>query len=152
MLGCCQIEMDEIYFQKRNHPSPNNRLPVISKNYLVLSILFVNIKFIQRSMLILAGSTDHRARELPTHDTIVCPICGTIFFETDVFRLHPKKWPLASTEILFPQMLIYQNIVRKMTTSYRMKVLAPRVIPMKMIAIMKRRQMTKYHIYATKRF
>ena len=96
MLGCCQIEMDEIYFQKRNHPSPNNRLPVISKNYLVLSILFVNIKFIQQFLLILAGSTDHRAREPPTHDTIVCPICGTIFFERDVFKLHvsncsPKK-------------------------------------------------------------
>ena len=79
MLGCCQIEMDEIYFQKRNHPSPNNRLPVISKNYLVLSILFVNIKFIQRFVLILAGGTDHRAREPPTHDTIVCPICGNVF-------------------------------------------------------------------------
>ena len=47
-------------------------------------------------MLILAGSTDRRAREPPTHDTIVCPICGTIFFERDVFKLHvsncsPKK-------------------------------------------------------------
>ena len=35
-------------------------------------------------------------------------------------------------------MLIYQNIVRKMTTSHLLKVLVPRVIPMKMIAIMKR--------------
>ena len=96
MLGYCQIEMDGIHFQKRNHLSSNNRLPLISKNYLVLSILFVNIKFIQQFMLILAGSTDHRAREPPTHDTIVCPMCGTIFFERDVFKLHvsnysPKK-------------------------------------------------------------
>ena len=34
--------------------------------------------------------------EPPTHDTIVCPICGTIFFERDVFKLYvsncsPKK-------------------------------------------------------------
>ena len=86
-----------ILFQKKTQfLSPSNMLTMISKNYLVLSILFVNIKFIQRSMLILAGSTDHRARELPTHDTIVCPICGTIFFERDVFKIHvsncsPKK-------------------------------------------------------------
>ena len=39
-------------------------------------------------MLILAGSTNRRAREPPTHGTIVCPICGTIFFERDVFKLH----------------------------------------------------------------
>ena len=69
---------------------------MISKYYLVLSILFVNIKFIQQFLLILAGSTDHRAREPPTHDTIVCPICGTIFFARDVFKIHvsncsPKK-------------------------------------------------------------
>ena len=32
--------------------------------------------------------------------------------------------------------------MRKMTRSHRLKVLAPRVIPMKIIAIMKRRQMT----------
>ena len=36
-------------------------------------------------------------------------------------------------------MLIYQNIVRKMTTPHLLKVLVPRVIPMKRIAIMKRR-------------
>ena len=67
-----------------------------SKSYLVLTILFVNIKFIQQIILILARITDHRASEPPTHDTIVCPICGTIFFERDVFKIHvsncsPKK-------------------------------------------------------------
>ena len=67
-----------------------------SKNYLLLSILFVDIKFIQQFMLILPGSTDHWAREPPSRDTIVCRICETIFFERDVFKLHvsnssPKK-------------------------------------------------------------
>ena len=96
-MSCCQIEMVGILFQKNSHfLSPRNMVTMISKNYLVLSILFVNIKFIQRFVLILAGSTDRRARGPPTHDTIVCPMCGTIFFERDVFKLHvsncsPKK-------------------------------------------------------------
>ena len=78
------------YFpRKKTHLlSPNNRLTVTSRNYLVLTILFVNIKFIQQIMLILARITDHRASEPPTHDTIVCPICGTIFLERDVFKIH----------------------------------------------------------------
>ena len=47
-------------------------------------------------MLILAGSTNRTVREPPTHNTIVCAICGTIFFERNVRKLHlnncsPKK-------------------------------------------------------------
>ena len=96
MLSCCQIEMDGIFFQKKTYLSPNDMVTVVSKNYLVLSILFANLKFIQQFMLILAGSVDHGVREPSTHDTIVCPICGTIFFERDIFKLHvsncsPKK-------------------------------------------------------------
>ena len=79
-MSCCQIEMVGILFQKKTQfLSPSNMLTMISKNYLVLSILFVNIKFIQRFVLILAGGTHHRAREPPTDDTIVCPICGNVF-------------------------------------------------------------------------
>ena len=62
-------------FQEKNPPPiSHNRLTVISKNYLVWSIFFLNIKF-------------HREREPPTHDTIICPICVTIFFERGVFRI-----------------------------------------------------------------
>ena len=84
-------------------------LTMISKNYLVLSILFVNIKFIQRFVLILAGSTDHKAREPPTHDTIVCPICGNVY-KIYVSNCSPKiplttglHGDLFSSNVHFPE-------------------------------------------------
>ena len=48
------------------------------------------------------GSTNHTASKLPTHETTVCPICGTIYVEIYV------------------------------TTSRRLEVLATRVIPLKL--------------------
>ena len=82
--------------------SSSNSLTVISEKYLVLNILVGNVKFIQRFISILAGSTNHTARKLPTHETTVCPICGIIYVEIYV------------------------------TTSHRLEVLATRVIPLKL--------------------
>ena len=83
-MSCCQIEMDGIYFQKKTHLlSTSDRLTAISKNYFILNILFVNIKFYQPFMSFLEASTDHRARKPSTHETIFCPICGRIFIERE---------------------------------------------------------------------
>ena len=154
LMSCCQIEIDGITFQKKTHLlSPSDRLTVISKNYLVLSILFVNMKVIHWFMLILTASTNHRVREPPAHNTVVCPTCGTIFFERDVFKIHvsngsPKKWPMAHTQIFFPQMLIYQYSEEDdhQIRSHSLKVFAPRVIPLKPIAVMKKCHTKKHNI------
>ena len=70
--------------RKKNHLlSTSNRLTAISKNYFILNILFVNIKFYQPFMSFLEASTDHRARKPSTHKTIFCPICGRIFIERE---------------------------------------------------------------------
>ena len=102
-------------------------------------------------MLILAGSTDRRAREPATQYTIVCPICGTIFFERDVFKLHvsnysPKKMTTGLHGDLFSSNAHLPEYSEEDDYITSPEVLAPRVIPMKIKAIIKRRKMKKYHI------
>ena len=71
-------------FPEKNHLlSTSNRLTAISKNYFILNILFVNIKFYQPFMSFLEASTDHQARKPSTHKTIFCPICGRIFIKRE---------------------------------------------------------------------
>ena len=78
--------MGYIYRKKKHLLSTSNRLTVISKKYLILNIFFVNIKFYQPFMSFLEASTDHQARKPPTHETILCPICGKIFIKRDFWK------------------------------------------------------------------
>ena len=142
-------------FPEKKHLSTSNRLTVISKKYLILNIFFVNIKFYRPFMSFLEASTDHQARKPPTHETIVCPICGKIFIKRDFWKFtsvttpQNKKAISSQGDMSFPRMLIYQNTVT--VTSLVPNVLAPRVIPLKPIAIMKKWQMKKYHIHCSKK-
>ena len=58
-----------------------------------------------------------------------------------------KAFDTLNHELLIAKLSACQNILRKMSIgSHRLKVLTPRVIPMKMIVIMKKPQMNKYYI------